>query len=80
MLYVIFAYYLVLLDEGLWCNEYEINDGFMDLQHTTGAVLTEILLNSTQLFRIDIPGILVLVPRFLDALDAVLREPKPRFR
>uniref|UniRef100_A0A8D8PTC3 Ral GTPase-activating protein subunit beta n=1 Tax=Cacopsylla melanoneura TaxID=428564 RepID=A0A8D8PTC3_9HEMI len=43
-------------------------------------VLSSILLNSTDLFRLDLDGIQLLLPYFLDALELVLTEKDPRIK
>ena len=41
-------------------------------QHCTGHVLCSILLNSTDLLRVDLQGVQVLLPHLLTALEIVL--------
>lgn len=46
----------------------------------SGQVLANILFNSTDLLRVDLNGVMILLPQLLHALEMVLTDLTPRFR
>ena len=52
----------------------------LSVQASQGLVMTRILLNSPSLFRKGLPGLNLILPSFLTALDLVLPHPAPLVR
>lgn len=52
----------------------------LTIQAYLGLSMTRILLNSSSLFRKGLPGLNLLLPHFLTALEKVLPHPKPLVR
>ncbi|XP_078001249.1 ral GTPase-activating protein subunit beta-like [Glandiceps talaboti] len=55
-------------------------EGLRNDEHMSGQVLSSIIVNSADLFRIDLKGVQVLVPEMISALEMVLPERDLKFR
>ena len=53
---------------------------YLSVQASQGLVMTRILLNSPSLFRKGLPGLNLVLPSFLAALELVLPHPAPLVR
>ena len=50
------------------------------LQNLNGQVLANIIFNGTNLLRVDLKGVMILVPQILQALELILSDLEPKFR
>ena len=50
------------------------------LQDISGQVMANIILNASDLLRVDLDGVMVLLPRLFKAIHAILSESTPKIK
>ena len=49
-------------------------------QNLNGQVLANVIFNGTNLLRVDLKGVMILVPQVLQALELILSDLEPKFK